>query len=201
MRKLFSTGRPERKQDGEPPATAGSRASRPRHRWLRKNASEVITLDDALEIVAAGSAESPAVIDQRRLASEMRARSLEDMVLQLKAQLQSLESTLQIVTERSRYFERSYERLRSQSGGSPAPQRPGKDRPAESGDDRTAALFRKVGLAADCPTYVLEAARRAFAREFHPDRHATAAEKEKASVEFQYYMRIFEVIMRAREKK
>jgi DnaJ-class molecular chaperone len=98
-------------------------------------------------------------------------------------------------------FERSYLQLKSQMAAGPgsgaAPAKPAAD---GAGPDSTTALYTRVGLAPDAPDFVLEAARRAFARRFHPDSAASRKDPDASSAEFRYFMRIFDVLQERRKR-
>lgn len=142
-------------------------------------------------------------VDPRRAASEQRARGLEETVEALRGQMARLEETLHVVGQRSRHFERSYMQLRSQvaagqaAGQAAAPPRPAGD---DANRDSTAALYARVGLSPEAPDFVLEAARRAFARRFHPDSAASRDDPDASSAEFRYFMRIFDVLQERRKR-
>jgi len=76
--------------------------------------------------------------------------------------------------------------------------------PKPAGDDAsrdsTAALYARVGLSPEAPDFVLEAARRAFARRFHPDSAASRDDPDASSAEFRYFMRIFDVLQERRKR-
>jgi hypothetical protein len=171
------------------------------YRWRRRDADQVVTLEDALRGQSDGPPVAAEPVDPRRAASEQRARTLEDTVDALRQQMSRLEETLQVVGQRSRHFERSYLQLKSQMAAGPssgaAPTKIGAD---ESGPDSTAALYARVGLAPDAPDFVLEAARRAFARRFHPDSAASREDPDASSAEFRYFMRIFDVLQERRKR-
>jgi hypothetical protein len=185
--------------DPEPQPTNPER--RTPYRWRRRDAGRVVTLEDALR----GQADAPPIatepVDPRRAASEHRARSLEETVDALRQQMSRLEETLQVVGQRSRHFERSYLQLKSQMAAGPgsgaAPAKPAAD---GAGPDSTTALYTRVGLAPDAPDFVLEAARRAFARRFHPDSAASRKDPDASSAEFRYFMRIFDVLQERRKR-
>ena len=162
----------------------------------------MVTIEDALREEATGGprADRQEPVDPRRAASEQRARNLEDTVEALRSQMAKLEETLQVVGQRSRHFERSYQQLRSQlAAGQPSgqAQRGGTDEPQR---DSTIALYAKVGLSPDAPDFVLEAARRAFARRFHPDSATARDDPDASSAEFRYFMRIFDVLQERRKR-
>jgi hypothetical protein len=172
------------------PSSGGSpgQPGRPPYRWTRRDAPDVITLDAALQLI--DGHEPQGVLEQKRLASEQRARDLEQTVSELRRKVSHLESTLEVVTTRARHLE--------QSRGTP---RPGPSRTAKQpspADDGRGSLYARIGLTADCPTYVLEAARKAYAVKFHPDQYQSASEKERATADFQYYMRIFDILLARR---
>jgi len=64
---------------------------------------------------------------------------------------------------------------------------------------RWGLLYRKVGLAANCPDFVLKAARLAFRKEFHPDVH-TADRRVDAERRFKETETVFEEIKRLRSR-
>lgn len=157
------------------------------YRWTRRDASDVITLDTALQMI---DGQEPAeILEQKRFASEQRARDLEQTVSDLRRKVSRLESTLDVVTTRARHLE--------QARGGPRPAA-GRERPAPTADDGRGALYARVGLSPDCPTYVLEAARKAYAVKYHPDQYQSAPDKERATADFQYYMRIFDILLSRR---
>ncbi len=178
-------------------ATAAE-AKRP-YRWQRRDGDRIVTLEDAVRAREAETQrEVAAAIDARRAASETRARDLEDVVEKLRAQMERLEETLQVVGQRSRHFEQSYVRLKSQLAGSDRP--PPAAPPAQAASDRgDAALYARVGLSPDCPDFVLDAARRAFARRYHPDSQVGRDDQDASATEFRYYMRIFDVLQERRK--
>lgn len=59
-------------------------------------------------------------------------------------------------------------------------------------------LYARVGLEERCPDFVLAAARTAFRKRFHPDRHADAA-KAQAEARFKEAEAVFDQILRVRE--
>lgn len=161
------------------------------YRWTRRQGPDVITLDAALQMI--DEREPPEVLRQKRHASEQRARDLEQTVSDLRRHISHLTSTLDVVTARARHLEHAQRETPRQAAPSPATQ----DRSASAPDGRR-TLYARVGLAADCPAYVVEAARKAYAVKFHPDQYQTAAEKERATADFQYYMRIFDILLNRR---
>jgi hypothetical protein len=176
---------------------AAAEARRP-YRWQRREGDRIVTLDDALRAREAETQREAAAIDAQRAASETRARDLEDVVEKLRAQMTRLEETLQVVGQRSRHFEQSYARLKSQLAGSDRPPQPApSSQPASDRGD--AALYARVGLSPDCPDFVLDAARRAFARRYHPDAQAGRDDQDASATEFRYYMRIFDVLQERRK--
>ncbi len=171
------------------------------YRWRRRDADHVVTLEEALRRQTNEPPAMPDPVDPRRAASEQRARSLEETVDALRQQMSRLEETLQVVGQRSRHFERSYLQLKSQIASGPAPgPAPAKTAADEGGQDSTAALYARVGLSPDAPDFVLEAARRAFARRFHPDSAAARDDPDASSTEFRYFMRIFDVLQERRKR-
>lgn len=152
----------------------------------------MITLDSALQML--DEQEPPETLLRKRQASEQRARDLEQTVSDLRRHISHLTSTLDVVTARARHLEHAQRGGLRQSPPRPAAQ---DRRPAGDPDGRQ-ALYARVGLAPDCPTYVLEAARKAYAVKFHPDQYQTAIEKERATADFQYYMRIFDILLNRR---
>lgn len=130
------------------------------------------------------------VLEQKRLASEQRARDLEQTVSDLRRKVSHLESTLDVVTSRARHLEQTRR---------PAPAAASvRERQTPPADDGRGALYARVGLAPDCPTYVLEAARKAYAVKYHPDQYQSTSDKERATADFQYYMRIFDILLSRR---
>lgn len=182
-----------RRAAGDAPAEGSADSPRRTpYRWTRRQAPDVITLDAALQMI--DEQEPPEVLRQKRQASEQRARDLEQTVSDLRRQVSHLTSTLDVVTTRARHLEQARRAAPRQA----PPRRAAEDhRPASDPDGRQ-ALYARVGLAPDCPTYVLEAARKAYAVKFHPDQYQTAAEKERATADFQYYMRIFDILLNRR---
>lgn len=181
-----------RKSGSEPPpAGSGGVSRRTPYRWRRRDAPEVITLDAALRMI--DEREPAEVLQQKHLASEQRARDLEQTVTDLRRQISQLTSTLDVVTARARHLEQQRTAPRQ------APPRSGNASRRTADDSHShQALYTRIGLAPDCPTYVLEAARKAYAVKFHPDQYQTASDKERATADFQYYMRIFDILLSRR---
>ena len=185
-----------RKSGSEPPSVGGEAmtaggARRTPYRWARRAAPEVITLDTALRMI--DEREPPEVLQQKRLASEQRARDLEQTVTDLRRQISQLTSTLDVVTARARHLEQQRATPRQ------APPPSGSASRRSAGDPQgTGALYARIGLAPDCPTYVLEAARKAYAVKLHPDQYQSPSDKERATADFQYYMRIFDILLSRR---
>ncbi|MBM3627147.1 MAG: hypothetical protein FJX21_04940 [Alphaproteobacteria bacterium] len=178
------------------PPTAAQRAP---YRWRRRDGDRVVTIEDALRERAGEARPAQEAVDPRRAASEQRARGLEETVEALRGQMARLEETLHLVGQRSRHFERSYMKLKAQvaAGQAAAPPRPASD---DANRDSTAALYARVGLSPDAPDFVIEGARRAFARRFHPDSAASRDDPEASSAEFRYFMRVFDVLQERRKR-
>jgi len=66
--------------------------------------------------------------------------------------------------------------------------------------DKISALFKSVGLAPECPDFLIKVARTAFRKEYHPDRFTTSEEKERASESFKKFENIFDEIVRQRAR-
>ena len=158
------------------------------HRWTRRRDQRVIPIEAAADgsSVAAVESSKEETSEAERLAVESRARDLEAIVLGLRQRLKELEATVQAVTHRAARAESA---ARSLSSGAAAP--------STGGDTR---LYGQVGLVPGCPDFLLEAARRAYLREYHPDRHEGSIAKERATADFQFYSRVFKVIGDERSK-
>jgi hypothetical protein len=167
---------------------AGPEARPSVHRWARRRDQRVIPIELAADDGVTAAVESPRqeTAEAERLAAESRARDLEKVVLGLRQRLRDLEATIQAVTHRAARAE-SATRSASSSPTSPT----------SSGDSR---LYGQVGLAPGCPDFLVDAARRAYLREYHPDRHEGARAKERATADFQFYSRVFKVIEDERSK-
>jgi hypothetical protein len=65
---------------------------------------------------------------------------------------------------------------------------------------RLEALSRLVGLAPDCPEFILRAAQRAYRRAYHPDALAERPETERraAEAQFKQFEQVFEELQRLR---
>jgi hypothetical protein len=194
LRRRIAGSRQDAAQDAPAPA-----ARRAPYRWRRRDGDRVVTLEDALRERSTEARPAQDQVDPRRAASEQRARGLEETVEALRGQMARLEETLQVVGQRSRYFERSYMQLKSQvaAGQAAAASKPAGD---DASRDSTAALYARVGLSPEAPDFVLEAARRAFARRFHPDSAASRDDPDASSAEFRYFMRIFDVLQERRKR-
>ncbi len=133
----------------------------------------------------AGDATENSVAAERQ-AAESRAHDLEMVVIGLRHRLKELEATVQAVTHRAARAENAARTVSSSTATLPS-----------NGDAR---LYGQVGLTPGCPDFLLDAARRAYLREFHPDRHQGAQAKERATADFQFYSRVFRVIEDERAK-
>lgn len=174
---------------------AASDAAAPRrspYRWTRRQGPDVVTLDTALQML--DEQEPPDALLQKRQASEQRARNLEQTVSDLRRHIAHLTSTLDIVTARARHLEHAQRVVPHQV----SPRAVAENRRATDDRGGIEPLYARVGLAPECPTYVLEAARKAYAVKFHPDQYNSAADKKRATVDFQYYMRIFDILLNRR---
>lgn len=152
------------------------------HRWTRRRDQRVIPIELAADggNTPDGGSSNEEAAEAERLAKESRARDLEAVVIGLRQRLRELEATVQAVSHRAARAESA---ARSASSGAAMP--------SSSGDVR---LYGQVGLSPGCPDFLLDAARRAYLREYHPDRHEGARAKERATANFQYYSRVFTVI-------
>lgn len=158
------------------------------HRWTRRRDQRVIPIEAAADGSSVAAVESPKeeTSEAERLAAESRARDLEAVVIGLRQRLKELEATVQAVTHRAARAESA---ARSLSSGATAP--------STGGDAR---LYGQVGLVPGCPDFLVDAARRAYLREYHPDRHEGPVAKERATADFQFYGRVFKVIEDERSK-
>ena len=156
------------------------------YRWVRRNDSSIIPIEAAVD----GPTADVQVAEQKRLATEMRARQLESVVEALEKQLSGLQETVQIVSRRARYYETSYKSLAAQKTRS-TPSAKDIPNPVEE------RLYAQVGLHPGCPDFVIEATRKAFLARHHPDR-VPPADRERATVEFQYYEKIFRTLAEQR---
>jgi len=158
------------------------------HRWTRRRDQRVIPIEAAADgsSVAAVESSKEETSEVERLAAESRARKLEAVVIGLRQRLKDLEATVQAVTHRAARAESA---ARSLSSGATAQ--------STGGDAR---LYGQVGLVPGCPDFLLDAARRAYLREYHPDRHEGSVAKERATADFQFYSRVFKVIENERSK-
>ena len=165
----------------------GDTARRQPYKWVRRNDSTIVPIEAAV----GNEAElGMAVADQKRLASEMRARELEGVIAALEKQLGGLQETVEIVSRRARYYETSFKTLaKKKPTGTPA----AKERP----DPVEERLYAQVGLHPGCPDFMVEAARKVFLTRHHPDKVAPA-ERERATVEFQFYEKLFRTLMEQR---
>ena len=180
-------GSEEDSADPAEPAAAEAPRRQP-YRWVRRNDSSIIPIEAAVgEERSGGDVE---VAEQKRLATEMRARQLESVIEALEKQLSGLQETVQIVSRRARYYETSYKSLAAQKNR-PAPSAKDIPNPVEE------RLYAQVGLHPGCPDFVIEAARKAFLSRHHPDR-AQPADRERATVEFQFYEKIFRTLAEQR---
>ena len=61
-------------------------------------------------------------------------------------------------------------------------------------------MFSKVGLHPSAPTFLIQAARKAFRKQYHPDTYATrtAAERKAAEEKFKEFDSLFDAIERMR---
>lgn len=168
------------------------------HRWSRRRDQRVIPIELAavggnapVKENAGGATENSATAEKQsteaeRHAAESRAHDLEMVVIGLRHRLRELEATVQAVTHRAARAESAARTVSSSATALPS-----------TGDAR---LYGQVGLTPGCPDFLLEAARRAYLREFHPDRHQGAQAKERATADFQFYSRVFKVIEDERAK-
>jgi len=165
----------------------GDAAPRQPYRWVRRNDSTIVPIETAVgNEVELGMA----VADQKRMASEMRARELEGVIAALEKQLGGLQETVEIVSRRARYYETSFKTLaKKKPTGTPA----AKERP----DPVEERLYSQVGLHPGCPDFMVEAARKVFLTRHHPDKVAPA-ERERATVEFQFYEKLFRTLLEQR---
>jgi hypothetical protein len=161
------------------------------HRWSRRRDQRVIPIElaavggNAPVEEKAGDATENSVVAERQ-AAESRAHDLELVVIGLRHRLKELEATVQAVTHRAARAESAARTVSSSATALPS-----------TGDAR---LYGQVGLTPGCPDFLLEAARRAYLREYHPDRHQGAQAKESATADFQFYSRVFRVIEDERAK-
>ncbi len=161
------------------------------HRWSRRRDQRVIPIElaavggNAHVEENAGDATENSVAAERQ-AAESRAHDLEMVVIGLRHRLKELEATVQAVTHRAARAENAARTVSSSTATLPS-----------NGDAR---LYGQVGLTPGCPDFLLDAARRAYLREFHPDRHQGAQAKERATADFQFYSRVFRVIEDERAK-
>ena len=172
-------------------ARDGDTAPRQPYRWVRRNDSTIVSIETAVgNEIEVGMA----VADQKRLASEMRARELEGVIAALEKQLGGLQETVEIVSRRARYYETSFKTLAKKKptgSGSGTPN--AKERP----DPVEERLYSQVGLHPGCPDFMVEAARKVFLTRHHPDKVAPA-ERERATVEFQFYEKLFRTLLEQR---
>lgn len=167
---LGDKGGPGDAGGNQPDSPDGDAARRQPYRWVRRNDSTIVPIETAVgNEVELGMA----VADQKRLASEMRARELEGVIAALEKQLGGLQETVEIVSRRARYYETSFKTLaKKKPAGAPA----AKERP----DPVEERLYSQVGLHPGCPDFMIEAARKVFLTRHHPDK-AAPAERERAT--------------------
>jgi len=131
-------------------------------------------------------------------------RDLKDEIQNLKNELARARDEVSRLSGALGKAEREVAEARDQSRSAAARAKEAEERARKNSSIKpNGALYAKVGLDPDCDDIILDAARTALRKRWHPDTKASASESERRAMtaRFQENERTFELILQLRQRK